>query len=385
MPGPGAAMEGPPLVATGAGEMPLSVRRLLATARGQGVAGLERLVDGWFVEPVLVPDRQVWVWGAGHVGRALVAVLAPLPGMAVTWVDVAPERFPDLVPEGVTPVWAARPEDLVAHAPQAAEHLILTYSHALDLELCHRLLVRGFRSCGLIGSATKWARFRSRLAALGHDPAVGGAHPLPDRRSGAGQASAGDRGGRCSRADPARQHGIGEGEDGMTTERPELLRVEGITKAYPGVVANSDVSFTISEGEVHALLGENGAGKSTLVKMIYGLVKPDQGRMTLRGRPYTPSKPAEARRLGVAMVFQHFSLFEALNVAENVALGMESPPPMRELAARIRAVSEEYGLPLDPARMVGDLSRRRAAAGRDHPLPVAGPQAVDHGRTDHPC
>ena len=115
----------------------------------------------------------------------------------------------------------------------------------------------------------------------------------------------------------------------MTTERPELLRVEGITKAYPGVVANSDVSFTISEGEVHALLGENGAGKSTLVKMIYGLIKPDQGRMTLRGRPYTPSKPAEARRLGVAMVFQHFSLFEALNVAENVALGMESPPPMR--------------------------------------------------------
>lgn len=182
-----AAMEGPPLVATGAGEMPLSVRRLLATARGQGVAGLERLVDGWFVEPVLVPDRQVWVWGAGHVGRALVAVLAPLPGMAVTWVDVAPERFPDLVPEGVTPVWAARPEDLVAHAPQAAEHLVLTYSHALDLELCHRLLVRGFRSCGLIGSATKWARFRSRLAALGHDPASAGRIRCPIGDPGLGK------------------------------------------------------------------------------------------------------------------------------------------------------------------------------------------------------
>ncbi|WP_136646256.1 ABC transporter ATP-binding protein [Tabrizicola sp. YIM 78059] len=171
----------------------------------------------------------------------------------------------------------------------------------------------------------------------------------------------------------------------------ELLRVEGLTKAYPGVVANSDVSFAISEGEVHALLGENGAGKSTLVKMIYGLVRPDSGSMTLRGQPYQPAKPAEARRAGVAMVFQHFSLFEALNVAENVALGMENPPPMRELASRIRAVSEEYGLPLDPARMVGDLSageRQRVEIIRcllqdpkllimDEPTSVLTPQEVD--------
>jgi simple sugar transport system ATP-binding protein len=171
----------------------------------------------------------------------------------------------------------------------------------------------------------------------------------------------------------------------------ELLRVEGVTKAYPGVVANSDVSFAISEGEIHALLGENGAGKSTLVKMIYGLVHPDSGTMTLRGQPYHPSKPAEARRLGVAMVFQHFSLFEALNVAENVALGMENPPPMRELASRIKAVSEEYGLPLDPARMVGDLSageRQRVEIIRcllqdpkllimDEPTSVLTPQEVD--------
>ncbi|MFN7225427.1 MAG: ABC transporter ATP-binding protein, partial [Paracoccaceae bacterium] len=138
--------------------------------------------------------------------------------------------------------------------------------------------------------------------------------------------------------------------------RPELLRVEGVTKAYPGVVANSDVSFAISKGEIHALLGENGAGKSTLVKMIYGLVKPDSGQMTLNGKAYTPPEPRAARAAGVAMVFQHFSLFEALNVAENVALGMESPPAMTELASRIRSVSEEYGLPLDPSRMVGDLS-----------------------------
>lgn len=135
-----------------------------------------------------------------------------------------------------------------------------------------------------------------------------------------------------------------------------LLQIDGLTKAYPGVVANDAVSFAIAEGEVHALLGENGAGKSTLVKMIYGLVKPDSGAMTLRGAPYTPTEPRAARAAGVAMVFQHFSLFEALNVAENIALGMESPPAMRDLAARIREVSHEYGLPLDPQRLVGDLS-----------------------------
>ena len=141
----------------------------------------------------------------------------------------------------------------------------------------------------------------------------------------------------------------------MTT-RPVLLAVEGVSKAYPGVVANADVSFSVREGEVHALLGENGAGKSTLVKVIYGLVKPDSGRMSLRGAHYAPSEPRAARAAGVAMVFQHFSLFEALNVAENVALGMENPPPLRALAAKIKAVSQEYGLPLDPSRRVGDLS-----------------------------
>ena len=171
----------------------------------------------------------------------------------------------------------------------------------------------------------------------------------------------------------------------------ELLAVKGVTKAYPGVIANSDVSFSISEGEVHALLGENGAGKSTLVKMIYGLVRPDSGSMIFRGQAYRPGKPAEARRLGVAMVFQHFSLFEALDVAENVALGMENPPAMRELSARIRAVSEEYGLPLDPTRMVGDLSageRQRVEIIRcllqdpkllimDEPTSVLTPQEVE--------
>ncbi|MEL6103354.1 MAG: ABC transporter ATP-binding protein [Pseudomonadota bacterium] len=135
-----------------------------------------------------------------------------------------------------------------------------------------------------------------------------------------------------------------------------LLRLEGLTKAYPGVVANDAVDLSIKAGEVHALLGENGAGKSTLVKMIYGLIKPDAGFMEMSGAPFAPADPHAARLAGVGMVFQHFSLFEALTVAENIALGMENPPAMRALASQIRAVSETYGLPLAPERMVGDLS-----------------------------
>ena len=170
-----------------------------------------------------------------------------------------------------------------------------------------------------------------------------------------------------------------------------LLSIQGLTKAYPGVVANSDVTFDIGEGEVHALLGEKGAGKSTLVKAIYGLVRPDAGQMVWRGEPYAPGAPAQARATGVAMVFQHFSLFDAMDVAENVALGMDNPPPIRELAARITEVSQNYGLPLDPARMVGDLSageRQRVEIIRcllqnpqllimDEPTSVLTPQEVE--------
>jgi len=136
----------------------------------------------------------------------------------------------------------------------------------------------------------------------------------------------------------------------------DLLTLEGITKAYPGVVANDNVSFSIAAGEIHALLGENGAGKSTLVKAIYGLVKPDAGVMMLNGALFAPAQPREARAQGVAMVFQHFSLFDAMTVAENIALGMENPPAQSLISARVREVSERYGLPLDPARVVSDLS-----------------------------
>lgn len=114
---------------------------------------------------------DLWIWGAGHVGRAIVATMAPLPEVAITWIDTGEARFPDSLPEGVETVIAADMPRLMAHAPVHAHHLILTYSHEIDLALCHAALARGFASCGLIGSATKWARFRSRLAALGHGDA----------------------------------------------------------------------------------------------------------------------------------------------------------------------------------------------------------------------
>lgn len=152
------------------GEMPLPLHRLLARARAEGAELPTRILGGWIVEPLARPEREVWIWGAGHVGRAIVAVLAPLPGLAITWIDTGEDRFPEDGPPARR-LSAAQPADLVPLAPPGAEHLILTYSHALDLELCHRLLSHGFRTCGLIGSESKWARFRSRLAALGHPPA----------------------------------------------------------------------------------------------------------------------------------------------------------------------------------------------------------------------
>lgn len=166
-----ASLEGPVIARpTTDGDMPLAVRRLLDRARAQGIAPAPQLLNGWMLEPVHQPSRSLWIWGAGHVGRALVDVLAPLPDLGITWVDTAPARFPDAVPQAVRVVPASQPTALVHHAPRDALHLVLTYSHALDLDLCHHLLDHGFDFAGLIGSATKWARFRSRLAALGHPP-----------------------------------------------------------------------------------------------------------------------------------------------------------------------------------------------------------------------
>jgi len=124
--------------------------------------------DGWVAETMSPRPMPVWIYGAGHVGRALASVLAPLSQYTVTLIDTCTEKFPESLPEGVVPAIAANPASLSSYAPPDAHHLVMTYSHALDLELCHSLLSRPFASLGLIGSATKWARFKKRLASLGH-------------------------------------------------------------------------------------------------------------------------------------------------------------------------------------------------------------------------
>ena len=139
----------------------------------------------------------------------------------------------------------------------------------------------------------------------------------------------------------------------MTLPRLEL---SGISKFYPGVVANDDVSLRVMPGRIHAVLGENGAGKSTLMKVIYGSIKPDTGTMHFDGREVHIRNPQEARALGIAMVFQHFSLFDTLTVAENVWLGLESGLGLRALSQRIRDTAASYGLEVDPERPVHSLS-----------------------------
>ncbi len=135
-----------------------------------------------------------------------------------------------------------------------------------------------------------------------------------------------------------------------------LLEMRGITKHYPGCLANDAVDLVVMPGEIHALLGENGAGKSTLVKTIYGVVQADLGEIRWSGQPVHIASPNAARRLGIGMVFQHFSLFEGLTVLENVALGLPGRSASRSLARSIIDISRSYGLPLDPKREVHTLS-----------------------------
>jgi simple sugar transport system ATP-binding protein len=134
------------------------------------------------------------------------------------------------------------------------------------------------------------------------------------------------------------------------------LRLTGITKRYAATLANSDISLSIGAGEIHALLGENGAGKSTLVKIIYGVVRPDSGDIAWEGERVAIADPNAARRLGIGMVFQHFSLFESLTVAENIALGLGARESIGELTQRIAAISARYGLAVEPSRHVHHLS-----------------------------
>lgn len=150
---------------------PLSVSRMITSARNQGLLVEAGIRDGWMVEPVLQEGSDLWIWGAGHVGRALVETFQNLPDVNLTWVDTAQERFPTHMPEDVDKLISPTPAKLVKYAQSSAQHLVLTFSHALDLELCHALLAHQFSWAGLIGSKTKWSRFRNRLKELGHHEA----------------------------------------------------------------------------------------------------------------------------------------------------------------------------------------------------------------------
>jgi general nucleoside transport system ATP-binding protein len=177
-----------------------------------------------------------------------------------------------------------------------------------------------------------------------------------------------------------------------TSNARARLDLMGITKAYPGVVANSDVSLCVQPGEIHAVLGENGAGKSTLMKIIYGAVKPDEGSMRIDGEAVVVRNPHEARALGISMVFQHFSLFDTLTVAENVWLGLDKRLSLADVSSRIAQTTQAYGLQLDPSRPVHTLSvgeRQRVEIVRalltspkllilDEPTSVLTPQAVEN-------
>ncbi len=169
------------------------------------------------------------------------------------------------------------------------------------------------------------------------------------------------------------------------------LELQNLSKTYPSVKANDRISLRVKPGEIHAILGENGAGKSTLMKMIYGATLPDEGQIRWNGERVQIRHPQEARALGIAMVFQHFSLFDTLTTAENVWLGLDKSRSLHEVIQRIGKVSKDYGLDVEPLRPVHTLSvgeRQRVEIVRalmtnpkllilDEPTSVLTPQAVD--------
>ena len=170
-----------------------------------------------------------------------------------------------------------------------------------------------------------------------------------------------------------------------------LLEVCGLTKVFGQLKACDTIDLIIAKGEIHALLGENGAGKSTLVKMLFGALQPLEGEIRWKDKPVVISQPAMARRLGIGMVFQHFSLFDSLTAAENIALSLDKSLPLAEIARRAREIGQAYGLPIDPDAHVGDLSvgeRQRIEIVRcllqepdliilDEPTSVLTPQEAD--------
>ncbi|MBU6484701.1 MAG: ABC transporter ATP-binding protein [Betaproteobacteria bacterium] len=221
-------------------------------------------------------------------------------------------------------------------------------------------------------------RHRGHLTAI---HAAGIPEPCRGRRHPASAAA---------RTGPARATALSAAALAPDVQARPRLSLRGITRAYPGVVANDRIDLDVLPGEIHAVLGENGAGKSTLMKIIYGIVKPDAGTMQWEGEAVRIASPAQARRLGLAMVFQHFSLFETLTVAENISLALDAAEAGPGLPAKIRDVSRRYGLTLDPARLVHAMSigeRQRVEIVRcllqaprvlimDEPTSVLTPQAV---------
>ncbi|HEY0206538.1 MAG TPA: ATP-binding cassette domain-containing protein, partial [Acetobacteraceae bacterium] len=177
----------------------------------------------------------------------------------------------------------------------------------------------------------------------------------------------------------------------MPADPPLRLRLDGISKRLGATQANEGVTLAVAPGEIHALIGENGAGKSTLMRIICGLLRPDAGGIAWNGAEVPVMDPGTARRLGIAMVFQHFSLFETLTVVENVALGLRTREALPALARRITAVAARYGLAVSPGRHVHELSvgeRQRVEIVRcllqephllilDEPTSVLTPQEAD--------
>lgn len=135
-----------------------------------------------------------------------------------------------------------------------------------------------------------------------------------------------------------------------------LLEAKSVTKKFGDFTANDKVDFAIQSGEIHALLGENGAGKSTFVKMVYGVLQPDEGQFFMDGQPVTMTGPQAARQMGIGMVFQHFSQFASLTVAENIQLAMDGAESLEALSARIESLSADYGIPIAADKLVADLS-----------------------------
>jgi simple sugar transport system ATP-binding protein len=185
---------------------------------------------------------------------------------------------------------------------------------------------------------------------------------------------------------------MSESITGSTTSgKTPLLQTIGLTKRYGTFLANDSIDIDVWPQQIHALLGENGAGKSTLVKTVYGLIQPSDGEMRWQGERMVLSGPSEARHRGIGMVFQHFSLFDNLTVAENVALGLDGKESFKDMSARLEQVSRVYGLPLDPRREVWQLSvgeRQRIEIVRalmqnpkflilDEPTAVLTPQEAD--------